>query len=321
MPSVLASMLKGLALIGRYGTQGFAISIFLGLALPQFAAAARPLLAVTIFVFVAITFARVDAAALASLLRRPAPLLLAATWLLLAPGALVMLALGVLGRENLDPGLVLGLAVLAAAPPIMSAPAVAMLLGLQPTLIMAAVLLTTVLAPVVSPVVANLVAGAVVPLDLWALIRRLLVLIGGAILAAALLRWWLGEEKIRAHKAHLDGLGVVMYFLFAVAAMDGVLAAALADPARVARFLATAFALSLTGFAGAQLLLRPLPRADRFVLGYGTGQRNMGLLIAALGASTPDTTFLFFALAQFPIYLMPQIIKPLARRLTPVAAA
>ena len=47
----------------------------------------------------------------------------------------------------------------------------------------------------------------------------------------------------------------------------------------------------------------------------------MGLLIAALGAATPDTTFLFFALAQFPIYLMPQIVKPLARRIGPVAAA
>jgi BASS family bile acid:Na+ symporter len=320
MTFLFDSLLRTLAFIGRYGTQGFAISIFLGLALPQFAAAARPMLAVTIFVFVGITFARVDSAALKTLLRRPAPLLLASAWLLLAPAVLVTLALTILGRQNLDPGLVLGLAVLAGAPPIMSAPAVAMLLGLQPTLIMAAVLGTTMLAPLISPVIANLVAGAVVPLDLWVLVQRLLLLIGGALIAAGLVRWWLGEARIRAHKAHLDGLGVVMYFLFAIAAMDGVLAAAMADPGRVARFLGVAFVLSLTGFAGAQLLLRPLPPADRFVLGYGTGQRNMGLLIAALGASTPDTTFLFFALAQFPIYLMPQIIKPLARRFAPVAA-
>jgi bile acid:Na+ symporter, BASS family len=318
MPFLLAGLLQGLALIGRYGTQGFALSIFLGLALPQFAAAARPLLAVTIFVFVAITFARVDTSAMKALLTRPAPLALASAWLVFAPAALVALALAIVGRQNVDPGLVLGLAVLAAAPPIMSAPAVAMLLGLQPTLIMAAVLTTTAVAPLVSPLMANLVAGAVVPLDLWVLIRRLLLLIGGAVVAAGLLRWWLGEARIRAHKAHLDGLGVVMYFLFAIAAMDGVLAAATADPAQVARFLGVAFLLSLAGFAGAWLLLRSLRPADRFVLGYGTGQRNMGLLIAALGASTPDTTFLFFALAQFPIYLMPQIIKPLAQRLAPV---
>ncbi|HEX2137802.1 MAG TPA: Na+-dependent transporter [Microvirga sp.] len=320
MSFLLDGFLRGLALIGRYGTQGFAVSIFLGLALPQFAAAARPLLAVTIFVFVMITFARVDAKALAGLLRRPAPLVLATAWLVLAPATVVTLVLALIGREAIDPGLVLGLAVLGAAPPIMSAPAVAMLLGLEPTLVTAAVLLSTSLSPFVSPFLAEVVAGALVPLDLAVLIQRLVILIGGATLAAALLRVGLGEARIRAHKAHFDGVGVVMYFLFAVAAMDGVLAAALTDPGRVARFLVIAFAISMGGFGAAMLLLRTLRPADRLVLGYGTGQRNMGLLIAALGAATPDTTFLFFALAQFPIYLMPQIVKPLASRFRPVVA-
>jgi BASS family bile acid:Na+ symporter len=312
-------LLDGLALIGRYGTQGFALSIFLGLALPQFAAAARPLLGVTIFVFVTTTFARIDRAALRLLLRRPGPLVLASLWLVAAPAGLVGLGLAAVGRDALDPGLVLGLALFGAAPPIMSAPAIAMLFGMQPTLIISAVLLTTTLAPLVSPLLAELIAGAVVPLDLGVLIRRLVFLIGGAILAAGVLRLVMGEARIRAHKAHFDGIGVVMYFLFAVAAMDGVPAAAMADPGRVARFLAIAFAVSLAGFAAAWLALRPLQRADRFVLGYATGQRNMGLLVAALGAATPDTTFLYFALAQFPIYLMPQVMKPLARRLVPAA--
>jgi BASS family bile acid:Na+ symporter len=312
-------LLDGLALIGRYGTQGFALSIFLGLALPQFAAAARPLLGVTIFVFVTTTFARIDRAALRLLLRRPGPLVLASLWLVAAPAGLVGLGLAAVGRDALDPGLVLGLALFGAAPPIMSAPAIAMLFGMQPTLIISAVLLTTTLAPLVSPLLAELIAGAVVPLDLGVLICRLVFLIGGAILAAGVLRLVMGEARIRAHKAHFDGIGVVMYFLFAVAAMDGVPAAAMADPGRVARYLAIAFAVSLAGFAAAWLALRPLQPADRFVLGYATGQRNMGLLVAALGAATPDTTFLYFALAQFPIYLMPQVMKPLARRLVPAA--
>ena len=224
-------LMAGLALFGRYGTQGFAASIFLGLALPQFAAAARPLLAVCIFVFVTITFARVEAAALRGLLRRPGPLVLASLWLILAPVAIVTAGLAILGRETLDPGLVLGLAVLAAAPPIMSAPAVAMPLGLNPTLVTAAVLVTTTLSPLVSPFLADLVAGAVVPLDMRVLITRLVGLIGGAMVAAAVLRAVLGEGRIRANKAQFDGLGVLMYFLFAIAAMDGVLAAAIADPA------------------------------------------------------------------------------------------
>jgi BASS family bile acid:Na+ symporter len=312
--ALLNRLSKPFAWIGRHGTEGFAISIFVGLALPQFAAAARPLLAVTIFVFVMLTFARAEATRVRALLAQPKPLLLACLWLVLAPALIISLILTAIGRGSLDPGLVLGLAVMGAAPPIMSAPAVAMMLGLEPTLLLTAVLVTTAAAPVVSPVLVELIAGAHVPLDMGVLIQRLLLLIGGAIVGAAALRRFMGIERIRANKETFDGIGVVMYFLFAVAAMDGVMEAALASPAQVAQFVGFAFLMSGLGFVTAWLLLRTLPEGDRFVLGYATCQRNMGLLIAALGAAAPKTTFLFFALAQFPIYLMPQIVKPLARR-------
>eukprot|EP01036_Dinobryon_divergens_P060466 gene60466-80647_t len=188
------------------------------------------------------------------------------------------------------------------------------MLGLEPTLLLTTVLLTTAVAPFLSPFLVELVAGAAVPLDISILIQRLLLLIGGAIIGAFVLRKVLGMERIRASKTTFDGIGVIMYFLFAIAAMDGVMEAALATPWRVAQFLAFAFAMAGVGFVTAWIILRPLPEADRFVLGYATCQRNMGLLIAALGTAAPKTTFLFFALAQFPIYLMPQIVKPLAKR-------
>src|SRR4051794_226003 len=310
-------ILNILALLGRYGTQGFVVSLFVGLALPQFAAAARPLLGVAIFTFVMMTFMRVDARALRELIYRPGPLVLTCLCLAVVPAAIVSATVAAIGRDTLDAGLMLGLALLAAAPPMMSAPAIAMLLRVEPTLILTAVLSLTILSPLASPLVANLVAGAAVPLDAAALIQRLVLLVGGAIVAAAVLRRLLGQERIRRYRASFDGLGVVMYFLFAVAAMDGVLAAMLGDPGRVVQFLSAAIALSLAGFAATWLVLRSVAPAERLVLGYATGQRNMGLLIAALGASTPDTTFLFFALAQFPVYIGPQIIKPLARRLAP----
>jgi bile acid:Na+ symporter, BASS family len=311
---VLQLPMKLLAWIGRYGTEGFALSIFVGLALPQFAAAARPLLAVTIFVFVMLTFARAEESSVRALFKAPKPLILASLWLVFAPAVMITGVLTGLGRGNLDPGLVLGLAVMGAAPPIMSAPAVAMMLGLEPTLLLTAVLVTTAFAPIVSPLVIDIIAGAAVPLDMGVLIQRLLLLIGGAILGALALRKVLGMERVRTHKQTFDGIGVIMYFLFAIAAMDGVMEAALADPWKVTQFLTFAFVMSGLGFLTAWIVLRPLPEAERFVLGYATCQRNMGLLIAALGAAAPKTTFLFFALAQFPIYLMPQIVKPFAAR-------
>lgn len=304
-----------LAFIGRHGTQGFAISIFVGLALPQFAAAARPLLAVTIFAFLAMTFARVDLDALRALARRPLPVLFAGGWLLIAPPLVVLAIFAIIGREALGPGLALGLALYAASPPILSSPAVAMMLNLPPTLLITVVLTTTTLSPLIAPPLVELVAGAAVPLDVGILVERLAWLIGGAILAAILLRATLGRDRIQRNKASFDGLAVVFYALFAIAAMDGVLAAMIATPGLVAGILAGVFALSALGFGLTMVVLRAVPAGDRFVLGYATGQRNIGLLVAALGAQTPDVTFLFFALAQFPIYMMPQIVKPIARRL------
>jgi bile acid:Na+ symporter, BASS family len=304
-----------LAAIGRRGTEGFALSIFMGLALPQLASHARPLLPISIFCFTTVVFMRADYGVIRQLFAHPAKLIAGSLWLVVAPALLIGGALAFIGRENLDPGLVLGLAILGAAPPIMSSPAVAIIYGFEPSLIIACVLVITTLSPLVAPFLVDLLAGAAVPLDRSVLALRLLLFIGGGMVAAGLIRAWLGKTKISGMKAQLDGFGVVMYFVFAIAAMDGVTSAAMANPQRVAFFLAIAFAISTVGIIAASLVLRFAKPTDRFMLGYGTGQRNMGLLVAALGAGVTPTTYLFFALAQFPIYLLPWLLKPVAKRL------
>ena len=47
----------------------------------------------------------------------------------------------------------------------------------------------------------------------------------------------------------------------------------------------------------------------------------MGLMLAAAGTAVPDLTWLYFAVAQFPIYLLPAMLKPLARRVAPATVA
>jgi BASS family bile acid:Na+ symporter len=312
---LLGLVLSALAFLGRYGTQGFALSIFMGLALPQFAAAARPLLPVTIFLFVAMTFARADLGAMKAALRSPKAVIIAVVWLTIAPILMMLAIFAVFPRASLDPGLVLGLVVVAASPPIMSGPAVAMMLNIEPTVLIAATIITTAAAPFLGPPIAELLLGGPAPIDTQVLMLRLLGLIGGAIILALAVRRLVGYRRIVEHKVSLDGFGVVMYFLFAIAAMDGVTDAFMTRPAKVFLFLGIAFAVVLAGFILAWVALRLLMRpADVFLMGYGTAQRNMGAMIAALGAATPETTFLFFALAQFPIYLMPQLLKPLAAR-------
>ena len=52
-----------------------------------------------------------------------------------------------------------------------------------------------------------------------------------------------------------------------------------------------------------------------FVLGLMASQRNMGLMVAATAAVLPDLAWLYFGLSQFPVYLAPQLLAPLARRM------
>lgn len=311
----MTALLDGLALIARYGTQLFIASILIGLALPNAAAAARPLLSICIFLFITLTFARADLAMIRRVLGEPRRLALACVWLALAPALVTGVALTLLGRGSLDPGMVLGLAIIGAAPPILSGPAVAALLGIEPSLLLSATVVTTLAAPALSPILADLVAGADVPLDRGALALRLAGFIGGAVVCALAARRLVGEERLAARRRSIDGAGVVIYFVFAVAAMDGVTRAAFDRPLLVAGFLAAAFAVSLACLLLTWAGLRHMGPGDRLMFGYAAGQRNMGLLIATLGASVPDTTFLFFALAQFPIYFMPQVLRSVAPRL------
>lgn len=313
----MSAVLGALAFIGRHGTRGFVVSLLVGLSLPWLASAARPLIGISVFVFLLTSFMRLNGPAFLAVFRAPRRLLLCLLCTLAAPPALVLAVKALLGPGLIDPGLGLGLAIYAAAPPIMSSPAVAMLLGVEPALILATVLLATIAAPVLSPILADLVAGGGVPLDLAVLVTRLVGIVGGALLAGLALRRVLGAPWIAANGRSLDGVGVLMYGLFAIAAMDGVLAAAFSHPARVAGFLGLSVLLSLLGYGVASLLLRPVPPSERVVLGYATGQRNMGLIVAALGASAPETTFLFFALSQFPIYIGPQVLRLVAGRALP----
>ncbi len=44
-------------------------------------------------------------------------------------------------------------------------------------------------------------------------------------------------------------------------------------------------------------------------------QRNTGLMLAATAGALPDLGWLYFAFTYFPLYLLPLLLQPLARRI------
>jgi BASS family bile acid:Na+ symporter len=318
---MLLPLRHALGFIGRYAVPAYALSVILGLALPQLAAMLRPMIPFAIFVFVVLSFARANLPGLRLVASRPGRLGLALFLSTIVPplvSAAVLIAF-----PGLDPAIRLALALMAAAPPLMASPVFTAILGFENSLSLCLLVLGMIIAPLTSPFLASLLAGAEVPISPFDLAWKLAIFIGGGMLIGLTLRRFAGIERLTAIRNELDGISVVLFFLFAIAAMDGVIDATLREPLTVLAILAASCALSGLSFAVAYALGRGFDFNERFSLALSVGFRNMGLLIAPILWIVPQKTFLYFALAQIPIYFAPMMlraIKPLVEPKRPDSA-
>jgi hypothetical protein len=238
---------------------------------------------------------------------------------MLVTPALFGLCLIVFGVPHRAEGLLIALMLQAVAPPVISSPALAALMGLDAALSLATLIVTTAATPLTAPLFAAIFIGPSLEISPVALGLRLVAMLGGAALVATLIRRVGGQTWIDEQKERIDGLSVIALFVFAVALMDGVAASIISNPLLVLGLIALAFALSLVLTALTALVLARAGLSSAMALGLAAGSRNMGLMLAAAGSSVPDLTWLYFALAQFPIYLLPHMLKPVARRINSVA--
>lgn len=306
---------QALAWLGRQGTRAVAISALLGLMLPQLSALFRPFVEEAIFVLLVLAFLRVEPAAVLAHIRRPWLLVSASLWMLVILPVGLGLALRESGLLAGYPDLALAAFIVTAAPPIMSAPAFIALIGLDAALALALICITMLLTPLTAPLIGTFILGDVLPIDAPALALRLVLLLAASAGLAYALRRLAGGRRIAAAQAHIDGLNVLILFVFAVAVMDGVSARFQAAPLLTVGIAALTFAVALFQMGVTMLAFSASRRDQAFVVAHAAGNRNMGLIVAALGGSLPDLAWLYFGLAQLPIYLLPWLLGPLAARL------
>jgi hypothetical protein len=313
--SVIAAPAAALAWLGRQGTRAIAALVFIGIAVPPLDALLRPFVTAAIFVLLCIAFVRVDPAALRSYLRRPAIVLAATAWTMLAIPLLFGAICLASGLDARAPDLFLALMLQAVAPPMMAAPAFAALMGLDATLVLATLVASTALTPLTAPLFAYALIGPALTLSPAVLGLKLFAILAGSALVAVVVRRLVGAAAIARRKDEIDGLNIIVVFVFVAAVMEQVAARLMGTPMATIGLAALAFAVSLAVLGLTAALFARAGRDRAFVLGLMASQRNMGLMLAATGGALPDFVWLYFALCQFPIYLFPQLLKPLARRL------
>jgi len=300
-------MVGFLASLSKHGTTVLATGVALGLIAPWLADVARPAMPFCVFVFVLGTLLRVDTAAFKANLRRPA--------VSVALPAAVMIAVPVtvgcgVHAAGIGPELSLALVLASSAPPSSGNAAVARMMGLDGTVPLVVTLLSMALAPLTVPLLAGFFGGA--SISPWDLAIRLAVLVGSAEGIAVLVRTR-AAPYLAKHGPSIDGVIVVALLVFALATMAGVHERIAADPKVAAEYVAVAFAFNiLLQIVGAALF--PGSFYDRVAVGITVGNRNVGLVWAALGAAASPATALFFACTQFPIYTLPRLLHVLVRR-------
>jgi len=317
----LSGPLSALAWLGGQGTRAVAGVLIVAIAIPPLGDVMRPLLTPSIFAILTVAFMRVDLAQVRARLRQPWLIAAASAWGLLAVPAAIG-GLMVAGGVDADhPDLYLAIMLQSMASPLISAPAFAVLVGLEPTLILVTLVLSTALVPLTAAVFAGIFFGPEMALAPLGLGLRLALLLGGAAVAATILRRLMGYGRVVRRHRELDGVNILLLYVFSAAIMGDIAQGFIATPVPMIALTVLSFAIFFGMFGATSVCFLWAGRDNALALGFMTSQRNMGLMMGATGGVLPDLTFLYFALAQFPIYFTPQMLKPVMGLLRGVSGA
>ncbi len=288
-----------------------ALGVFLGLLFPSLAGFLKPLLIPGIIGPFLIALIRLDWARIADHLRRPKITILALIWLLIAAPFLIHAGLGLF---PLDPKLHAHLVLMAAASPLMASASLALIIGLDASLAVVLTFLATALLPFTLPPIALHLLEIDINISIGELMLRLGLLIGGCFALAWLIRRYLPIGFADRHAAPLDGLAIVGLLVFAIAIMDGVTVLLQDRPDIVLTTAVAVFGLNLFMQAIATLAFAWRGLSTALSVGLCSGNRNLGILLAATADRTTVDFLIVIALAQLPIYTLPMLQRWLYRR-------
>jgi hypothetical protein len=312
---ILTALTAALAWLGRQGTRALAASVFFGLAVPGLASYVKPYLGETVFVLLLFSYLRTDPSAFSRYVKAPRLVIVATLWVMVAVPALFGTAYVLFGVRESMPALYTIMILQSAIAPITSSAAFAALMGLDVAFSLVTLIACSAISPITTVAFSYLFLGTALfsPIELGV---KLFFFFAASGAVAYAIRRIAGQPWIERQKEPIDGLNVIAVFIFAVAAMDGVPRHVMADPLFALALFVLVILLTalLIGLSALVFLRAGIDRG--LVIGLLSGFRNIGVVMAALGSALPDLAWFYFAVAQFPIYLLPALVKPLARRLT-----
>lgn len=309
-------IIQALVFLGRFAPQAMALGIFVGLLLPWLTDLMRPLLSSAVWLLLVLSLLRVDVGAVVAQLKRPMLPISVTLWMLIVSPLIVA---GILTLFDFRSGVEAGMILAAASSSLFSTPVLGVMFGLNGALLLVVLVASTILVPITLPMVALFLLGFDMGADPFELLIRMTALVASALIAAFFVKKMMGREKLAKKDHIMDGLAVILLIIFAIAIMQGLTARIIDAPWDT--LLVTG--LSFATYGGLMILSAicflcvggKIGRQGLVSVGFISGTRNLAIILAVLPPNVDPDVPLFFAVGQFPIYIMPLVLSPIINRL------
>ncbi len=236
-------------------------------------------------------------------------------WMLVVMPVLMAITLSFV---DIRPGLEAAMVLAAGSSSLFSTPVLGLVFGLDATLLLIILVASTLIIPITLPLVGLLLLGFDMGADPLVLMARMSGLVMSAVVCVIIVRWLLGQKRLEHSKTPIEGLSVILLIIFALAIMEGVTARIIEDPFDFAYVAGLSFAtyigMMVVGAAFFYWIVPGVGKRGALSAGFVSGTRNLAIILAVLPASIDGDIPLFFAIGQFPIYIMPMLLKPVFRR-------
>ena len=305
-------MILLLEALGRRAAPILAVSLFVGLLLPDLASRLRPMVGPAIIGLMVCNVVRIDwrkVAAIAAQPMRALPLLL---WVLLGVPLLSALVLAPL---PLPPALKEAILLTASSPVLTAVPTFVLMMDLDGALALFAVIASSLLQPLVQPPIVYWLLGVELDLPLGRLMMRLALFVGTGFAVGLVARAAIGAERVQRWDRAIGGVAVALLVVFGIGVMDGTTALIIDRPALVLLFLVAGLATNVLLQVAGIAVFWAMERRAGMTIALTGGCRNLANLVAVLGPAASPELALFLAVGQFPLYFVPALFGPIYRRL------
>ncbi len=275
-----------------------------------------PLLSSAVWLLLVLSFLRVDVDAVVAQLKRPILPVSTTLWMLIASPLIVA---AILTFFDFRPGVEAGMILAAGSSALFSTPVLGVMFGLNGALLLVVLVASTLLVPISLPLIALFLLGFDMGADPFELLVRMSALVTSAVIAAFVFKNMMGRETLVKYAHIIDGWAVILLIIFAVAIMQGLQARIIDAPMDTLVVTGLSFAtyVGLMILSGICFLCvgGKIGRQGLVSLGFISGTRNLAIILAVLPPNVDPDIPLFFAVGQFPIYIMPLVLRPVINRL------